>query len=119
MSLEGLDGREPRAIRPTLMDSFRILAVVQQPARSLQCDQQQLGNMYAVLSKRRGRVVDEDLVDGTQVSFFAVSSVATKNVCLAVIVLLCMNSFCVHAGTFFFILYGFRLGLMFSIESGS
>ncbi|CAM9130524.1 unnamed protein product [Scytosiphon promiscuus] len=33
---------------------------------SLQCDQQQLGNMYAVLSKRRGRVVDEDLVDGTQ-----------------------------------------------------
>lgn len=36
--------------------------------RSLQCDQLQLGNMYAVLSKRRGRVVDEDLVDGTQVS---------------------------------------------------
>eukprot|EP00752_Nemacystus_decipiens_P007824 g6989.t1 len=33
---------------------------------SLQCDQLQLGNMYAVLSKRRGRVVDEDLVDGTQ-----------------------------------------------------
>lgn len=37
---------------------------------SLQCDQQQLGNMYAVLSKRRGRVVDEDLVDGTQVAFY-------------------------------------------------
>ncbi|CAB1115634.1 unnamed protein product [Ectocarpus sp. CCAP 1310/34] len=33
---------------------------------SLQCDQLQLGNMYAVLSKRRGRVVDEDLVEGTQ-----------------------------------------------------
>lgn len=34
---------------------------------SLQCDQQQLGNMYSVLSKRRGRVIDEDLVEGTQV----------------------------------------------------
>ncbi|CAN0200336.1 unnamed protein product [Discosporangium mesarthrocarpum] len=33
---------------------------------SLQCDQQQLGNMYAVLSRRRGRVIDEDLVEGTQ-----------------------------------------------------
>ncbi|CAM9813988.1 unnamed protein product [Phaeothamnion confervicola] len=33
---------------------------------SLQCDQAQLGNMYAVLSRRRGRVTNEDLVEGTQ-----------------------------------------------------
>ncbi|CAM9562452.1 unnamed protein product [Chrysoparadoxa australica] len=35
-------------------------------ACSLQCDQSQMGNMYSVLSKRRGRVVSEDLVEGTQ-----------------------------------------------------
>ncbi|CAM9477100.1 unnamed protein product, partial [Heterosigma akashiwo] len=31
----------------------------------LQCDQQQLGNMYGVLAKRRGRVTEEDIVEGT------------------------------------------------------
>jgi ribosome assembly protein 1 len=33
---------------------------------ALQCDQTQLGNMYAVMSRRRGQVVGEDLVEGTQ-----------------------------------------------------
>lgn len=37
---------------------------------SLQCDQLQLGNMYGVLSRRRGRVIDEDLVEGTQVGSY-------------------------------------------------
>jgi ribosome assembly protein 1 len=31
----------------------------------LQCDQSQLGNMYAVLSKRRAEVIKEDIIDGT------------------------------------------------------
>lgn len=31
----------------------------------LQCDQTQLGNLYAVLSKRRGEVIKEDIIDGT------------------------------------------------------
>jgi ribosome assembly protein 1 len=32
---------------------------------NLQCDQGQLGNLYAVLSRRRGVVVKEDVIDGT------------------------------------------------------
>lgn len=31
----------------------------------LQCDQAQLGNLYAVLSKRRGNVFREDIIEGT------------------------------------------------------
>ncbi|KAJ1432503.1 hypothetical protein B484DRAFT_28254 [Ochromonadaceae sp. CCMP2298] len=31
----------------------------------LQCDQSQLGNLYAVLASRRGEVVDEDIIEGT------------------------------------------------------
>lgn len=34
-------------------------------ACDLQCDQSQLGNLYAVLSRRRGAVVHEDIIDGT------------------------------------------------------
>jgi len=32
---------------------------------NLQCDQSQLGNLYAVLTKRRGEVLKEDIIDGT------------------------------------------------------
>jgi ribosome assembly protein 1 len=32
---------------------------------SLQCQQSQLGNLYAVLSKRRGEVFQEDVIEGT------------------------------------------------------
>ncbi len=32
---------------------------------TLQCDQSQLGNMYAVLGRRRGRVTSEDVLEGT------------------------------------------------------
>ncbi len=32
---------------------------------TLQCDQSQLGNMYAVLGRRRGRVTNEDILEGT------------------------------------------------------
>jgi ribosome assembly protein 1 len=49
------------------------LAVLSCPVRvvepvyacDLQCDQSQLGNLYAVLSKRRGHVHKEDIIDGT------------------------------------------------------
>jgi hypothetical protein len=36
-------------------------------ACELQCDQSQLGNLYAVLSKRRGQVVKEDIIEGTTI----------------------------------------------------
>jgi ribosome assembly protein 1 len=39
---------------------------------NLQCDQQQLGNLYAVLSRRRGNVYKEDIIEGT--SMFLLSS---------------------------------------------
>lgn len=39
---------------------------------SLQCDAQQVGNLYAVLSKRRGQVRDEDVIDGTTIFIFMV-----------------------------------------------
>lgn len=32
---------------------------------SVQCDQAQLGNLYAVLSRRRGDVIAEDIIEGT------------------------------------------------------
>ena len=36
-------------------------------ACTLQCDQAQLGNLYAVLSRRRGDVVNEDIIEGTTI----------------------------------------------------
>ncbi|CAK9250496.1 unnamed protein product [Sphagnum jensenii] len=41
-------------------------------ACDLQCDQTQLGNLYGVLSKRRGEVTKEDIIDGT--SLFLLST---------------------------------------------
>ena len=41
-------------------------------ACDLQCDQSQLGNLYGVLSKRRGVVTKEDIIDGT--SLFILSA---------------------------------------------
>ena len=38
----------------------------------LQCDQNQLGNLYAVLSKRRGIITSEDIIEGT--SLFLISA---------------------------------------------
>jgi len=38
----------------------------------LQCDQSQLGNLYGVLSRRRGHVIAEDVIDGT--SLFILSA---------------------------------------------
>lgn len=32
---------------------------------TIQCDQTQLGNLYNVLSKRRGEVIEEDIIEGT------------------------------------------------------
>jgi ribosome assembly protein 1 len=32
---------------------------------SIQCDQMQLGNLYPVLSRRRGEVIEEDVIEGT------------------------------------------------------
>jgi len=40
---------------------------------SLQCDQLQLGNLYAVLSRRRGEVTDEDIIEGTSLFILTVS----------------------------------------------
>ena len=39
---------------------------------SLQCDQTQLGNLYGVLSRRRGEVVDEDVIEGTSLFILSV-----------------------------------------------
>ena len=36
-------------------------------ACTLQCDQIQLGNLYSVLSRRRGDVVSEDIIEGTTI----------------------------------------------------
>ena len=36
-------------------------------ACTLQCDQNQLGNLYSVLSRRRGDVVNEDIIEGTSI----------------------------------------------------
>lgn len=43
----------------------------------LQCDQSQLGNLYSVLSKRRGEVIKEDIIDGT--SLFLLSATLPVN----------------------------------------
>jgi ribosome assembly protein 1 len=53
-------------------NAFR-LALLASPVRlvepiyscDLQCDQSQLRNLYAVLSRRRGTVMNEDIIDGT------------------------------------------------------
>lgn len=53
-------------------DAFRV-AMLACPLRivepvyacSLQCDQSQLGSLYAVLSKRRGTVMEENIIEGT------------------------------------------------------
>lgn len=69
-SLAGLRFSESLAHSLCLSDDGVALPFLVNLSRycSLQCDQQQLGNMYGVLSRRRGRVVDEDLVEGTQVA---------------------------------------------------
>jgi len=41
-------------------------------ACNLQCDQSQLGSLYGVLSKRRGEVTREDIIEGT--SLFLLSA---------------------------------------------
>jgi len=63
-----------------IKDSIRILILscpvrVVEPiyACELQCDQGQLGNLYGVLSKRRGEVIKEDVIDGT--SLFLLSAI--------------------------------------------
>jgi ribosome assembly protein 1 len=61
-------------------DALR-LAVVSCPVRivepvyacDLQCDQSQLGNLYAVLSKRRGQVHKEDIIEGTSLFLLSAS----------------------------------------------
>jgi translation elongation factor EF-G len=40
---------------------------------NIQCDQSQLGNLYSVLSKRRGDVIGEDIIEGT--TFFILTVV--------------------------------------------
>lgn len=63
----------------SVKDSFR-LSMLSCPIRivepiyqcDLQCDQSQLGNLYAVLSKRRGTVFKEDIIEGT--SMFLLSA---------------------------------------------
>jgi ribosome assembly protein 1 len=40
---------------------------------TLQCDQGQLGNLYSVLSRRRGEATDTDIIEGTQL--FIVSAI--------------------------------------------
>ena len=65
---------------PDVRDSLR-LCMLGCPLRlvepiykcSLQCDQLQLGNLYAVLSRRRGEVIDEDIIEGTTLFILTVS----------------------------------------------
>jgi hypothetical protein len=52
------------------VDAMRVVEPVY--SCSLQCDAQQVGNLYAVLSKRRGQVQDEDIIDGTTIFIFKV-----------------------------------------------
>lgn len=42
-------------------------------ACSLQCDQNQLGNLYSVVSRRRGNVIDEDIIEGTSLFILSVT----------------------------------------------
>jgi translation elongation factor EF-G len=44
----------------------------------LQCDQSQLGSLYAVLSKRRGEVVKEDIIEGTTIFLLTGETVCSK-----------------------------------------
>ena len=45
----------------------------------LQCDQNQLGNLYAVLSRRRGAVLDEDIIDGTTLFLISAALPVTES----------------------------------------
>eukprot|EP00607_Mallomonas_marina_P002183 CAMPEP_0182435606 /NCGR_PEP_ID=MMETSP1167-20130531/76741_1 /TAXON_ID=2988 /ORGANISM="Mallomonas Sp, Strain CCMP3275" /LENGTH=1013 /DNA_ID=CAMNT_0024626845 /DNA_START=248 /DNA_END=3289 /DNA_ORIENTATION=+ len=62
-----------------MRDAFR-LSFLSRPMRvvepvfacDLQCDQSQLGSLYAVLNKRRGEVIKEDIIEGT--SLFLLSA---------------------------------------------
>lgn len=47
------------------VDALRLVEPVY--SCSLQCDTQQVGNLYSVLSKRRGVVQEEDVIDGTTI----------------------------------------------------
>lgn len=46
---------------------------------TLQCDQGQLGNLYSVLSKRRGTVVKDDIIEGTSLFVLTVSIPITES----------------------------------------
>jgi translation elongation factor EF-G len=42
-------------------------------ACTLQCDQMQLGSLYSVVSRRRGAVSDEDIIEGTSLFVLSVT----------------------------------------------
>ena len=52
-------------LRALLLTNERLRLVEPFYACSLQCDASQLGNLYSVLNRRRGRVVSEDIIEGT------------------------------------------------------
>ena len=52
-------------LRALLLSNERLRLVEPFYACSLQCDASQLGNLYSVLNRRRGRVVSEDVIEGT------------------------------------------------------
>lgn len=52
------------------VDAMRVVEPIY--SCSLQCDAQQVGNLYGVLYKRRGQVQDEDVIDGTTIFTFKV-----------------------------------------------
>ena len=70
--LENLTSLQTGQLISAVKDSLR-LSMLSCPVRivepiyqcDLQCDQSQLGNLYAVLSKRRGHVYQEDIIEGT------------------------------------------------------
>ena len=45
----------------------------------LQCDQNQLSNLYGVLSKRRGVIVNEDVIDGTSLFLLSATVPVTES----------------------------------------
>lgn len=71
-NLENLTSLQTGQLISAVKDSLR-LSMLSCPVRivepiyqcDLQCDQSQLGNLYAVLSKRRGHVYQEDIIEGT------------------------------------------------------
>jgi ribosome assembly protein 1 len=69
-SFGGLSGQMISAARSACRNSFskskvRLVQAIYQC--EMQCDQTSVGKLYGVLSKRRGRVVDEDLLEGTTI----------------------------------------------------